>query len=385
LFFLLFSFCCCTLPTAILQLDNPQIENNVKEYTGGLGLNEMEGFEEEIGIESVDAELQHVLHGFLIPDYKAAISRFLSRLNDSQEVVSALQAHLSTLTGRIDEAVWSALKTALGKGFDGLKEVLVQVKEALPGNEKLAQMAAMLAVFFPGNEADSLFAFRVAIIKQVITAYWKVERAFHGDVTAESLYANLQEFYPREADLAACFRSHYNLQYKNSVLYWLLDRLLQSPDWGHELVKDGQFEAALRQLTIFSGPKYFSVVHVTRDLLLQGKSISPVILYQQMESKLLQALESGEQESLLQDMILGRYASMDALPKFFHHARQDVRTWALEAYIRRTFQSYALGTVEAITSSICAVATKWKFSPQVISNGNDQQTPLIFLYPSRIL
>lgn len=336
-------------------------------------MDEMEAFEEEMGIESCDAELQNVLHGWVIPDYKAAIAKFLARLNDAGQVVAALQAHLSTLTGRIDEAVWSSLKAALDDGFEGMGRVLSLVDAALPANERLSQMAALLKTFFPDGQAESLFAFRVSVIKSVIMSYWKIERAFHGDVTAESLYANLLEFFAGDAELAGCFRSHYNLQYKNSVLYWLLDRMLQSPDWGHELVKDAQFEAALRQLTIFSGPKYFSVVHVTRDLLLQGKTISPVILYQQMESKLLQALEAGEQESLLQDMILGRYASMDVLPKFFHHARADVRTWALEAYIRRTFQSYALGAVDPLpiaqSSTDCTVAMKWTYSPQVRHKG----------------
>lgn len=332
-------------------------------------MDEMESYDEAISIENVDCELQNVLHGHVIPDYKHAVGRFLARLNDVQEIVVALKAHISTLNGRIDEGLLVGLKSSLALGVEGFSKVLELVKESLSSNEKLAPLSALLKQFFPTGEVNSLFSFRVATIKRVITSYWQVERAFHGDVTAESLYANLQEFYKSDSELAACFRSHYNLQYKNSVLYWLLDRLLQSPDWGHELVKDAQFEAALRQLTIFSGPKYFSVVHVTRDLLLQGKSISPVILYQQMESKLLQALESGEQESLLQDMILGRYASMDALPKFFHHARQDVRCWALEAYIRRIFQSYALGDVDVISSSFANVAMKWSFSRQVKKEG----------------
>ncbi len=359
-------------------MDNPQIQSNVTEYVSGLELDGMEDFEEEISILDVDAELQNVLHGCVIPDFKTTVGRFLSRLNDPHEVVEALKAHLSTLNGRIEEGVSSKLKASLEEGFDGLEEVMVSVEEALPANEKLSQMSAMLKAFFPSGQAKSLFAFRVSVIEKVIMAYWKVERAFHGDVTAESLYANLQEFYKSDPELVTCFRSHYNLQYKNSVFYWLLDRLLQSPDWGHELVKDAQFETALRQLTIFSGPKYFSVVHVTRDLLLQGKSISPVILYQQMESKLLQALESGEQESLLQDMILGRYASMDALPKFFHHSRQDVRAWALEAYIRRTFQSYALGALELVSSAIPTAAMKWTYSPQV--SGELKQILILYFY-----
>lgn len=371
-----------------MLLDNPACQSNVKDYDGGLNLGQIEPFEETIAVQNADEELLNVLYGFVIPDYKGVVAKFLTRLNDPQEVIAALEAHVSTLVGRVDEGILGEIQNALREGgLDRIPRVMALATESLPSNERLAPLVELLKTFFPEgvvvpsssapseqqqqqqqslpSAAVSLQPFRVSIIKRVITTYWQIERAFHGDVTAESLYANLQEFYKSDSELAACFRSHYNLQYKNSAFHWLLDRILQSPDFGHSLVKNPQFEAALKQLTIFSGPKYFTVVHVTRDLLLLGKSISPVILYQQMEGKLLQALASGEQESLLQDMILGRYASMDALPKFFHHARADVRSWAVEAYIRRIFQSYSLGEVEVVPSQNASIAMKWTFSRHV--------------------
>ena len=80
-------------------------------------------------------------------------------------------------------------------------------------------MQDSIDLFFPSGGTESLIAFKRNLIIRVIENYYRVERAFHGDVTAESLYANLLEFFETDLELASCFRSHYNLQYKNQVLY----------------------------------------------------------------------------------------------------------------------------------------------------------------------
>ena len=332
---------------ATLILDNPEsskINNNIKAYEGG-SFSNISDFKQKPTITELDAQIQDILRGYVISDFKFAINEFYQRFNDSQEIIEHLWNQVCTLSGRIDSDLEFELKELLKKGRScsgpELDEVFAAVILKTQSSEQAPLLQASIDHFFPSGNTESLITFRRIIIIRVIDNYYKIERAFHGDVTAESLYANLQKYFETDSDFAKCFRSHYNLQYKNQVLFSFLDSLLQSPEWGHILVKDAEVESALRKLTIFSGPKYFPVVHVSRDILLQNKNISPIYLYQQMESKLLQALSKGEESGLLDDMVLGRYASMDVLPKFFNHRRTDVRNWALEAYIRRTFQSFS--------------------------------------------
>lgn len=339
---------------ATLLLDNPEASNNnncVKSYEGG-SFEKITNFKEKTSIMQLDSKIKDILMGYVIVDYKSIVNEFFQRLNESQEIIEYLWSQVCSLSGRIDPDLEAELHDFLkkGKSCSGpeLDEVFATIIQKIHANGQATVLRDSIDKFFPSGKSESLVTFKRRMIIGIIQNYCRVERAFHGDVTAESLYANLLEFFDNDMDLACCFRSHYNLQYKNQVMFYFLDQLLQNPDWGHFIVKDSEVESALRNLTIFSGPKYFPVVHVSRDILLQSKSISPIVLYQQMEAKLLQALAQGEESELLEDMILGRYASIDVLPKFFNHNRADVRNWTLEAYIRRTFQSFSASSIKLV-------------------------------------
>lgn len=361
-------------------MDNPEASkgaSSVKVYEGGAFKNVVD-FKSKATIIDLDAKIQDILHGYVIPDYKSVVNEFYKRFNDSQEIVEYLWAQVCTLSGRIDASLESDLRNLLqrSKNCSGpeLDEIFALVIQKVTSNSQAPLLQESLDIFFPSGKTESLITFRRRLLIRVIENYCRVERAFHGDVTAESLYSNLLEFFDSDQALCGCFRSHYNLQYKNQVLFYFLDRLLQNADWGHTLVKDSEVENALRQLTIFSGPKYFPVVHVSRDILLQSKSISPIFLYQQMEAKLLQALTRGEETGLLEDMILGRYASMDVLPKFFNHERADIRNWALEAYIRRVFQSFEASSLNVLPAEVLPAgitsALTWTYRSHSHANNN---------------
>lgn len=356
---------------ATLVLDNPEASKNqncVKAYEGG-SFEKISNFVEKSPISKLDARIQDILMGYVITDYKAVINEFFQRFNNPEEVIEHLLSQVCSLTGRIDPNLEGELRELLkkGKSLSGpeLDEVFAAVIQKIKADGQAPLLQESINMFFPSGKSESIITFKRRMIINVIENYCKVERAFHGDVTAESLYSNLLQFFDGDLALACCFRSHYNLQYKNQVIFYFLDRLLQSPDWGHSIMKDSEVENALRKLTIFSGPKYFPVVHVSRDILLQSKSISPIVLYQQMEAKLLQALNQGAEAGLLEDMILGRYASIDVLPKFFNHERADVRNWALETYIRRTFQSFSASSIAVVPKADLPVGVKsaltWKY------------------------
>lgn len=337
-----------------MLLDNLEASKNnncVKAYDGG-SFEKISNFIENDSIMELDSKIQDILMGYIIVDYKSVVNEFFQRFNDSKEIIGYLWGQVCSLSGRIDHNLEVELQKLLKKGTDcsgsELDEVYATIIQKIQADGQAPLLQESIDKFFPSGKSESIITFKRRVIIRVIENYCRVERAFHGDVTAESLYANLLEFFDGDLSLACCFRSHYNLQYKNQVLFYFLDSLLQNPDWGHAIVKDAEVENALRKLTIFSGPKYFPVVHVSRDILLQSKNISPIVLYQQMEAKLLQALTQGAEAGLLEDMILGRYASMDVLPKFFNHNRADVRNWTLEAYIRRTFQSFSASSINLI-------------------------------------
>jgi acetyl-CoA carboxylase / biotin carboxylase 1 len=365
---------------ATLLLDNPEtsINNNfIKSYEGG-SFENISNYNEKYSIVQLDSKIQNILMGYVIADYKMIVDDFFRRFNDSQEIIEHLWNQVSSLSGRINPNLESELQELLNKGksFSGpeLDEVYAAVIQKIRADGQVPLLQDSIDKFFPSGKSESLVTFKRRMIIGIIENYYRVERAFHGDVTAESLYANLLEFFDCDLSLACCFRSHYNLQYKNQVMFYFLDQLLQNPDWGHLIVKDSEVESALRNLTIFSGPKYFPVVHVSRDILLQSKSISPIILYQQMEVKLLQALNQGDEAGLLEDMVLGRYASMDVLPKFFNHCRADVRNWTLEAYIRRTFQSFSATSIKLVMKNdlplgVISVLT-WNYN-SLAHNGNN--------------
>jgi acetyl-CoA carboxylase / biotin carboxylase 1 len=365
---------------ATLLLDNPEtsINNNfIKSYEGG-SFENISNYNEKYSIVQLDSKIQNILMGYVIADYKMIVDDFFRRFNDSQEIIEHLWNQVSSLSGRINPNLESELQELLNKGksFSGpeLDEVYAAVIQKIRADGQVPLLQDSIDKFFPSGKSESLVTFKRRMIIGIIENYYRVERAFHGDVTAESLYANLLEFFDCDLSLACCFRSHYNLQYKNQVMFYFLDQLLQNPDWGHLIVKDSEVESALRNLTIFSGPKYFPVVHVSRDILLQSKSISPIILYQQMEVKLLQALNQGDEAGLLEDMVLGRYASMDVLPKFFNHCRADVRNWTLEAYIRRTFQSFSATSIKLVMKNDLPLgvisALTWNYN-SLVHNGNN--------------
>jgi acetyl-CoA carboxylase / biotin carboxylase 1 len=365
---------------ATLLLDNPEtsINNNfIMSYEGG-SFENISNYNEKYSIVQLDSKIQNILMGYVIADYKMIVDDFFRRFNDSQEIIEHLWNQVSSLSGRINPNLESELQELLNKGksFSGpeLDEVYAAVIQKIRADGQVPLLQDSIDKFFPSGKSESLVTFKRRMIIGIIENYYRVERAFHGDVTAESLYANLLEFFDCDLSLACCFRSHYNLQYKNQVMFYFLDQLLQNPDWGHLIVKDSEVESALRNLTIFSGPKYFPVVHVSRDILLQSKSISPIILYQQMEVKLLQALNQGDEAGLLEDMVLGRYASMDVLPKFFNHCRADVRNWTLEAYIRRTFQSFSATSIKLVMKNDLPLgvisALTWNYN-SLVHNGNN--------------
>lgn len=365
---------------ATLLLDNPEASNNnncIKSYEGG-SFEKISNFKESTSILQVDSKIQEILMGYVIVDYKSTVNEFFQRFNDPQEIIEYLRSQVCSLSGRINLSLEVELKELLkrGKSCSGpeLDEVYAAIIQKIRADGQAPILQDSIDNFFPSGKSESLITFKRKIIIGIIENYYRVEKAFHGDVTAESLYSNLLGFFDGDLSLACCFRSHYNLQYKNQVIFYFLDQLLQNPDWGHYIVKDSEVESALRNLTIFSGPKYFPVVHVSRDILLQSKSISPIVLYQQMETKLLQALTQGEEAGLLEDMVLGRYASMDVLPKFFNHSRADVRNWTLEAYIRRTFQSFSASSIKLVSKddlpSGVTSAITWNYQSLAYQSSN---------------
>jgi len=347
---------------ASLTLDNPDRKVSTESYSGGL-FSSFSNAKFYPSLLDLDQPLIFILSGHVCPNYRSLIFEFFERFNKPSEFIEFLAQQVSNLSGRIHPLLESKLKQALG-GNANYSAVFSSIIESVQEFEyDSGGLSHLLKNLFPDGK-PSHDAFRRNLIIRVIDSYWQVERAFDGDVTAESVYADLTEFFKSETQLASCFRSHYNLKHKNAVFSLFLETLLTNPTWGHQLIQDPLVEDALKRLTIFSGPKYFDVVHATRDLILQGKSISPVVLHQQLELKLMNAFKNDEDRQLLDDMILGRFASLDSVPKLFTHPRNEFRNWALEAYIRRVFQPHDILSTKTLESPLCRNIFCWSFTGQ---------------------
>lgn len=99
-------------------LDNPEASKNnncVSDYAGG-AFSTVSDFKKKNSITELDANIQDILNGYVITDYKSDVHEFFQRFNDNQEIVEFLWSQVCTLSGRIDPCLESEVRELLKKG-----------------------------------------------------------------------------------------------------------------------------------------------------------------------------------------------------------------------------------------------------------------------------
>jgi hypothetical protein len=160
------------------------------------------------------------------------------------------------------------------------------------------------------------------------------------------------------SEVLRCVFSHANYAKKNQLVILLID-LLFSKD--PSLTED--ITSLLQELTLLTNPKNSKVALKARQVLIAFQQPPYEQRHNQMESMFLSAIDMyGHklcQESL-QKLILSETSIFDVLHAFFFHPNTQVKQAALEVYVRRSYISYDLHSVQHFFLSNNNCVTQFK-------------------------
>ena len=158
----------CILATLIL--DNPDdVENNnsIIAYHGD-SFGKIIDFKEKSSFSELDLQIQEILRGCVIVEYKKIVNEFFERLNDNQEIIEYLWDQMCTLSGRIDSNLENELKDLLIKGRNctgaELDEVFAALIQKVQSKESDPILQDSLNLFFPSGGTESLLTFKRSLI-----------------------------------------------------------------------------------------------------------------------------------------------------------------------------------------------------------------------------
>ncbi|KAL5289420.1 hypothetical protein ACFFRR_009517 [Megaselia abdita] len=379
---------------ANLELDDPSLVTKAQTYTYPFPSNDMNKIPEKLNREHNNYKkiLEDTLSGYCLPDpynvprINEVIEKFMKSLRDPSLPLLEMQDVVATISGRIPPVVEKKIRRFMTLYEQNITSVLAQ----FPSQQIAGVIDSFAATLLKKEDREKFFLatqgivqlvqrYRNGIRGRMKTAVHELLRQYYDD---ESLFqfghydkcvtTIREKFKDDMLTVVNTIFSHSQVSKKNILVTLLIDHLrANEPGLTDEL------SSTLSELTSLNRAEHSRVALKARQVLIAAHQPGYELRHNQMESIFLSAVDKYGHDfhpENLQRLILSETSIFDILHDFFFHTNREVCNAALEVYIRRSYISYDLTSLEH--SQFC---------------GKDIEIPLVFFqfslpiaHPNRI-
>ncbi|XP_078081038.1 acetyl-CoA carboxylase 1 [Mustelus asterias] len=378
---------------AKLQLDDPSRVQQAELFTGPLARiqsSALQGEKPHRIFHYVIDNLGNIMNGFCLPEpyfdlkVKDWVERLMQTLRDPSLPLLELQDIMTSVSGRIPQAVEKAIKKEMAQYASNITSVLCQFPSQQTANI-LDSHAATLnrkserEVFFMNTQSivqlvqryrSGIRGHMKAVVMDLLRQYLKVEIEFQQGHYEKCVFTLREDHKGDMTTVLNYIFSHAQVTKKNLLVTMLIDQLCgRDPTLTDELI------AILTELTQLSKTTNAKVALRARQVLIASHLPSYELRHNQVESIFLSAIDMyGHQFCIenLQKLILSETSIFDVLPNFFYHSNQVVRMAALEVYVRRAYIAYELNSVQhrQLQDGTCIVEFQFMLPTSHPNRGN---------------
>ncbi|KAK9874333.1 hypothetical protein WA026_002683 [Henosepilachna vigintioctopunctata] len=315
------------------------------------------------------AVLENTLAGYCLPEpYHSArlreiIENFMSSLRDPSLPLLELQEVMASISGRIHNRVEKPIRQLMLQYEKNITSVLSQ----FPSQEIAAVIDQFAATLSKRSDRDSFFLATEGIIQlvqryrngirgrmkaavqQLIKQYHEVESQFQQGSYDKCVAQLREKFKDNMSEVSATIFSHSQVAKKNLLITMLIDHL-----WSNEPGLTDELAPALNELTALNRSEHSRVALRARQVLIAAHQPAYELRHNQMESIFLSAVDMYGHEfhpENLHKLIVSETSIFDILHDFFYHSNRAVCNAALEVYVRRSYTSYDISTLQHLELS----------------------------------
>ncbi|CAF3984611.1 unnamed protein product [Rotaria sp. Silwood2] len=308
--------------------------------------------------------LENILHGYTYPKpyfrerLKLTVEKLFSILRDPSLPLLEVEDILSNISERMPQEVKKEIKKLLKNYQSNLTSVLIQFPSQSIATF-IDNYAAKLEhrtdrdVFFTTVQSlvhlvkryrNGIKGHMKTVITDLIRNYLNIETLFQFGQYDKCLTQLRDKHKIDMHKVVEIVFSHANYNSKNALVIMLIDLLFErDPRLTDELT------ALLSELTLLTHTSNAKVALKARQVLIEFQQPPYELRLNQMESIFLSALDMyGHKfcQENLQKLILSETSIFDVLHSFYFHPNIQVRQSALEVYVRRSYISYDIISVQ---------------------------------------
>ncbi|XP_069956208.1 acetyl-CoA carboxylase isoform X2 [Cherax quadricarinatus] len=367
---------------ARMDLDDASIVTKAKLYTGGFPSSTTPLPREDEKLNHIyqtrRAILDNVLNGYCLPDdyftpmVKDTVQKLMSVLRDPNLPLLELQEVISSVSGRIPQAVEKKIRKYMMIYGSNVTSMLAQFPSQEIASAVDSHAASLLKkdrdVFFVTTQGLVQLCQRykkgsrgrmTQVVQELLKYYLQVETQFQHGSYDKCVHALREKYKEDISSVLAVLLSHSQVAKKNKMVILLIEHLC-----GHEPGLTDDLSLILEQLTKLNSTEHSRVALRARQVLIAAHQPAYELRYNQMESIFLPAIDmyghSFHPENL-QKLILSETSIFDVLHAFFYHTNMAVRMASLEVYVRRAYISYDLTCLchKELHGGVCVVFFKF--------------------------
>jgi len=308
--------------------------------------------------------LENILRGYTYPEpyfrdrLKTNVEKLFSILRDPSLPLLEVEDILSNISERIPKEVDQGIKRFMKIYCSNLTSVLVQFP-----SQSIASLIDQYASKLEHREERDRFFSTVQSLVQLVQRYRNGIKGHMKSVITDLIrnYLNIENLF-QHGQYDKCLTqlrdknkidmhkvveivfSHANYNAKNSLVIMLIDLLFErDPTLTDELT------TLLNELTLLTHVHNSKVALKSRQVLIAFQQPPYEQRHNQMESIFLSAIDMyGHKlcQENLQKLILSETSIFDVLHSFYFHPNPQVRQAALEVYVRRSYISYDLNSIQ---------------------------------------
>ncbi|XP_065833896.1 acetyl-CoA carboxylase-like isoform X2 [Oscarella lobularis] len=355
---------------ARLDLDDPTKIKKAKPYEGKFPFGQTSFNSSKATVSQTfrvaRKVLEDVLNGYCIPEPYAtakvteAIEKLMTCVQDPTLPLQEMQDILSTISGRVPEKVERQINALLSQYSDNVTSILSQ----FPSKKITSVIDGYSAGLNRRSERDAFFMNVEQIIqllqryrqgvrghaKSVVLSLWKqyldVETIFNTGNYEKAVSAMRETNRENLSLVVSSVVSHQQVAKKNFLVARLIDKFSeQKSNLTDDVLK------IFQQFTNLNNQKNAKVALKARQIMIESSQPSIEVRHNEVETLFLSALSNPDGAAdVLGKLIQSETTLFDVLPSFFYHSRNEIRTAALEVYVRRAYTAYEIMSLNHIQS-----------------------------------
>ncbi|KAJ8315639.1 LOW QUALITY PROTEIN: hypothetical protein KUTeg_007789 [Tegillarca granosa] len=321
---------------AHLDLDDPSRVQQAQPYTGRLPIPQnpsSHGEKLHQVFQRTRAELENIMAGFVLPEpffkpsLKNSVEKLMKCLRDPSLPLLELQDLISMIASRIPPQVERAIRKLLSSYSSNITSVLCQfpsqqIANVIDGHAATLTRRTDRENFFMTTQGivqlvqryrNGIRGHMKSVVQDLLKQYLRVELQFQHGSYDKCIAQLMEKNKDNMSTVAGNIFSHISIQHKNTLVIMLILQL------------------------------------ITSVVLIAAHQPPYELRHNQMESIFLSAIDMYGPDFCpenLQKLIYSETAIYDILQEFFLHPNAEVRTAALEVYVRRAYIAYEVNCLQ---------------------------------------